>query len=211
MRLPVFGSLKLPRFSILLDDQIEPVDVADIGILDPHLVVGGRAVDGEMAELAAVGIPLLGRLPKLELLGLRVELRDGALVHHADPGIVVAVEFEIERAFRPSRLHDRDRILRHLAGLRIHLAEEHLAEVGVPDVPCAIEHHVVRLNQAIRQVVFGDDHTRGLAGEPRLGLQRERPGLLLAQIDAGEPFRGLPPVAAAFDVACRRAGEPLRL
>ena len=154
----------------------------------------------------------LGVLPKLELLGLLVELRDGALVHHADPGIVVRVEFEIERAFRPSRLHYRDRILRHLAGLRIHLAEEHLTEVGVPDVARAIEHHVVRLNQGIWQIVFGDDHMRGLAREPRLGLKRESPSRLLAQIDAGEPFRGLPAVAAAFHIAswqCRRAAAAL--
>src|SRR2546428_10082350 len=38
-------------------------------------------------------------------------------------------------AFRPSRLDHGNRILHHLAGLRVHLAEEHLAEVGVPDVP----------------------------------------------------------------------------
>src|SRR6202035_4309210 len=97
--------------------------------------------------------------------------------------IVVLVEFEIERAFRPSRLDDRDRILRHLAGLRIHLAEEHLTEVGVPDVAFAIEYDVVRLDQWIRQVVFGDDDMRGLAREPRLGLKRKSPGRLLAQVD----------------------------
>ncbi len=195
----------------MLEIEIEPVDVADVRVLDPHLIVGRSAFDGEMAELAAVGVPFLGGGPHLELLGLLVELRDGALVHHADPGIVVRVEFEIERAFRPSRLNDRDRILRHLAGLRIHLAEEHLTEVGVPDVARAIEHHVVRLNQGIWQIVFGDDHTRGLAREPRLGLKRESPSRLLAQVDAGEPFRGLPAVTAAFHIASCSAGEPLRL
>src|SRR5258708_7243681 len=133
------------------------------------------------------------------------------LVHHADPGVVVAVEFEIERAFRPPRLDHRDRILRHLAGLRVHLAEEHLAEVGVPDAALAIEHHVVRLDQRIRQVVLGDDYPGRPARKPRLSLERESPRLLLAQIDAGEPFRGLPAVAAALDVANRSAGEALRL
>ena len=146
MRLPVRGSLKCAEVLELVGDEIEPVDVAAVGILDPHLVVDRRAFDREMAELAAVGVPLLGSLPHLEFFGLLVELRDRALVHHADPGIVVLVEFEIERALRPARLDDRDRILRHLAGLRIHLAEEHLAEVGVPDVAFAIEHHVVRLD-----------------------------------------------------------------
>jgi len=75
-------------------------------------------------------------------------------------GFVVASNLEIERAFRPSRLDHGNRILRHLAGLRVHLAEEHLAEVGVPDLALAIEHHVVRLDQGIRQVVFRDDYAR---------------------------------------------------
>src|SRR5579864_9266416 len=103
-----------------------------------------------MAELTAGGVPFLRRAPELEFLGLLVELRNGVLIHDANPRIVVLVEFEIERALRESRLDDRDRILRHLAGLRVHLAEEHLAEVGVPDIAFAIEHYVVRLNQGIR-------------------------------------------------------------
>jgi len=100
---------------------------------------------------------------------------------------------------------------RHLAGVRVHLAEEHLAEVGVPDAAFAIEHHVVRLDQGIGQIVLGDNDPRRSARKPRLGLQREGPRLLLAQVDAGEPFRGLPAVAAALDVANRSACEPLRL
>src|SRR5438132_14185655 len=103
-----------------------------------------------MPQLTAVRIPLLRRLPYLEFLGLLVELRDGVLVHHADPRIVVLVEFEIERAFRPPRLDYRDWILRYLAGLRVHLAEEHLAEVGVPYVALASLHHVMRLDHRLR-------------------------------------------------------------
>src|SRR5207237_9999118 len=114
----------------------------------------------------------------------------------------------IERAFRPSRLDHGYGVLRDLAGFRIHLAEEHLAEVGVPGVALAIEHYVVRLDQRIRQVVFRDDHAGRPAREPRLGLQRVSPGLLLAQVDAREPFRGLPATPAALDVARRLAGDP---
>src|SRR5713101_3222033 len=189
----------------LVGDEIETVDMAAVGVLDPHLVVAVRALDRDMAELACVRVPFLGGRPHPELLALPVGLRDGALVHHADPGVVVAVEFEIERAFRPSRLDNGDRILRHLAGLRVHLAEEHLAEVGVPDVALAIEKYVVRLDQGIRQDVFRDGHACGFAGEPRLGPERVSPGLLLAQVDAGEPFRRLPAAAAALDVARRLA------
>ena len=155
--------------------------------------------------LSSAGVPSTARCPSWpaseshslgvdqisNFLGLAVELGDRALVHQADPGIVVLVDFEIERADRIARLRHRDRILRHLAGLRIHLAEEHLAEIRVPDVALVIEHHVVRLDQRIRQIVFGDDDMGGFAGEPRQGLERIVPGVLLAQIDAGEPFGGL--------------------
>src|SRR5215510_7444230 len=134
----------------LVGDEIEPVDIADVGVLDPDLVIDARTLDCEVAELTAIRIPFLWRLPYLELLGLLIELRDGALVHYADPGVIVFIEFEVKRAFRPSRLNDWDRILRQLSRLRIHFAEKHLTEVGVPDIACAIEHDVVWLNQSIR-------------------------------------------------------------
>ena len=63
----------------------------------------------EVAELAAVRIPFLGSWPNLELFGLLVELRDRTLIHDANPWVVILVEFEIERAFRPTRLDHRDR------------------------------------------------------------------------------------------------------
>src|SRR5713101_5479460 len=47
----------------LIGDEIEPVDVADVGVLDPHLVVDIGAFDCEMAELAAVRIPFFGGRP----------------------------------------------------------------------------------------------------------------------------------------------------
>src|SRR5947209_15555974 len=47
------------------------------------------------------------------------------------------------------------------------LAEEHLAEIGVPDGAFAIEHHVMRLDQRIGQIVFGDDHMGGFAQSAR--------------------------------------------
>src|SRR5438105_14664376 len=103
-----------------------------------------------MAKLPAVGVPFLRGAPNLEFLGLPIKLRDGILVHHAHPGTIVLVEFKIERAFRPSRLDDRDGILRHLTGLPIHLSEEHLTEIGVRDAGSALEHHVLRLNQWTR-------------------------------------------------------------
>src|SRR5207247_6306362 len=98
-----------------------------------------------MAKLTAIGVPFLWRLPELEFFALFVELGDGVLIHDADPRIVIPVEFQIQSPFRPSRLHYRNRILRYLAGLRVHLAEEHLAKVGVPNVACVIEHPSVRL------------------------------------------------------------------
>ena len=43
------------------------------------------------------------------LLGLAVEARHAALVHHADPDIAVGIHFEVERALRMVRLQHRDR------------------------------------------------------------------------------------------------------
>ena len=91
------------------------------------------------------------------------------------------------------------------------LGVDHIRNFPVLRSSFAIEHHVVRLDQWIRQVVFGDDYMRRLAREPRLGLKRECPALLIAQIDAGEPFGGLHAVTAAFHIASCRADEPLRL
>src|SRR6185503_10530553 len=207
------GARILERAEVLhlVGEEVETIDMTGGGVLDPHLVVAMGALDREMAELARVAVPLLRRRPHLELPGLAVELRDRALVHHADPGVVVAVDLQVEGPLRPARLDHGDRILRHASGLLIHLPEEHLAEVRVPDVALAIEHDVVRLDERAWQVVLGEDHAGGLALEPRLGLQGEGPGLLLAQVDAGEPFCSLPAAAAALDVARRGAGEPLRL
>src|ERR1051326_848000 len=123
----------------LTGEEIETVDIPNVGILDPHLVVSRRAGKSEMTELPAVRLPLLRCLPDLKLLSLFVEFRDCALVHHADPRIPVLVEFKIESAHRRSRLNDRNGILRHLSGLRIHLAKEHLAEVRIPDVSFRVE------------------------------------------------------------------------
>src|SRR5262249_27196075 len=43
----------------LVGAEIEPIYVADVGVLDPHLVVTIGTFDCEMPELAAVRIPLL--------------------------------------------------------------------------------------------------------------------------------------------------------
>src|SRR5438034_1524166 len=98
-----------------------------------------------MAKLTAIGVPFLWRLPELEFFGLFVEPGDGVLIHDADPGIVIPVEFQIQSPFRPSWLHYRNRILRYLAGLRIHLSEEHPAQLGVPNLSLAAAHHPLRV------------------------------------------------------------------
>src|SRR5215813_3561986 len=161
-----------------------------------------------MTELAACRVPLLGRRPHRELFGPAVELRDGALIHHADPRIAILVDLKIERAERPAGLDDGDRVLRDFAGLHVHLAEEHLAEVRVPGIAVVIEHHVMRLDVRTRQVVFGDNDSGRLAREPRQSLERKFPGLLLVEVNAGEPLGSLPAVAA-IAVAQEVAGETL--
>ena len=175
--------------------------------------------------LSSAGVPSTARCPSCpaseshsfgvdhvcEFFGLAIELGDRALVHQADPGIVVLVDFKIERAERIAGLDHRDRILRDLPGLRIHFAEEHLAEIRVPDVAFVIEHDVVRLDQLVRHVVFGDDDVSGFAGQARQRLERPAPGVLRAEIDAGEPLGGLLRLPAGNEPAHRVAGKPLRL
>src|SRR5256714_1428202 len=65
----------------LVGGEIETVDMAAVGVLDPHLVVAVGAFDRDVAELAGVGVPFLGGRPHPELPGLLVELRNSALVH----------------------------------------------------------------------------------------------------------------------------------
>ena len=68
----------------------------------------------------------------------------------------------------------------------------------------------MRLDLPLRQVVFGDDHARRLAGQPRQGLQLPIPLVALAQVDVGEPFRDRLHVAAAVADALEVAVEFLR-
>ncbi len=117
----------------------------------------------------------------------------------------------------------RNRIFGDLAGLRIHLADEQRAEIRVPDLTVAIDHHVVRFDGFARQIVFGDDEMRAAPGGPRQGVQRVAALRPVAEIDAGEPFRrrracgsraryrahGI--ARAAAEIAPRRADQPLRL
>jgi hypothetical protein len=82
---------------------------------------------------------------------------NATLIHHPDPGIAGLVESEVQCADRIARLQHRNRIFRDLAGLRIHLAEELLAEVREPDHALFVEGDVVRLDLPARQRIFGDD------------------------------------------------------
>ena len=105
----------------------------------------------------------LGRHGEIgEPLGLRIELGEGGLIHHAHPKIAVLVGIDVEVARRPARLENLHLVFGGLARRHVELAEELLAEVRVIDR--AVEHdHVVRLDGFARQVVFGDDDMRAPA------------------------------------------------
>jgi hypothetical protein len=87
--------------------------------------------------LSGVGLPSCRHRPGLERLGLLVEARDAALVHHGDPEIAGLVGLRDRACRRDSRLEHRQRIFRDLAGLGIDLAEELFAEMREPDMPSA--------------------------------------------------------------------------
>src|SRR5207253_979971 len=83
-----------------------------------------------------------------------------ALVHHAEPEVLVAVEAHGERAGREARLQLGHRELRDRARARVELAQRLLAEVRVPGDAVGIHDDVVRLDGRPRQVVLRDDDAR---------------------------------------------------
>ncbi len=109
--------------------------------------------------------------------------------------VLVDAEVEIARPGSPASelLHREFGVL---AGLRIELAEELLAEIRVPDG--AVDHdHVMRLD-GLRGRSYSVMIDIGAAAlDPRQGLELVAPGVALAQIDGGEEFR--------------RLAEPLRI
>ena len=80
------------------------------------------------------------------------------LEHQAEPEIALRIGFEIERAGRPALALQRHREALVLQRLGVEAAENLAAEVAVPDDAVGIDHHVVRLDGLLRQIVFGDDH-----------------------------------------------------
>ena len=146
-------------------------------------------------------------------LGRAVEPRDAGLVHQADPDMAVLVDLEVERALRVIGLLHRDRIVGDLAGLRIELRQELLAEMRVPDHAVGIDDHVVRLDLLARKIVFGDDDAGRAAGRPRRGLELEADAPRVgAEIDAGEIVgEFLRHVGRIHRRAPVRADQPLRL
>src|SRR5215831_14129945 len=87
-----FRILEVSKVLELVRSNVESVDIADVGILDPDFIVGWRACESEMAELSAISVPFLRRLPYLEPLCLLVKPGDRVLVHHTNPGIIVLVQ-----------------------------------------------------------------------------------------------------------------------
>ena len=67
------------------------------------------------------------------------------------------VELEVERALRMVRLLHRNGKVGHLAGARVELREELLAEMRVPDHAVRIDDHVVRLDFLPGKIVLGHD------------------------------------------------------
>ena len=67
------------------------------------------------------------------------------------------VELDTEKPGGRLVLELLDRIFGELERLRIELADEHLAEVGVPDHAFLIDQDVMRLGGRPHHVVLGDD------------------------------------------------------
>ncbi len=132
------------------------------------MVIGGH--DHRNARF--VPVAERGRAPGLKRLRLSIELCEVALIHRAHPDVALLVEDEVERADRRAGLGDGHRVFDDASGLRIEHAENVCAEIPVPDHALRIDLRVVGQRFGARQIVFGDDHARGLAGGPGERFQR---------------------------------------
>jgi len=121
--------------------------MAAVGVLDPHLVVAMGAFDGDVAELACVGVPFLG-VDHIRNFSLFLSNFAMALWY-----ITPTQGLSSRSNSRSSVPSDHpcfdhgDRILRDFAGLRVHLAEEHLPKSEYQALPWRSSINVVRLDQ----------------------------------------------------------------
>ncbi len=196
---------------VLAGRDVEPHDLRAVRILHPGLAVDLRSRHREMRLLGGIALPFLGNRIDAEARGLAIEPREPGLVHQADPDIAVLVDLEIKRALRMLRLLHRDRIVRRLAGLRIHPGNELLAEMREPDHPVGINHYVMRLDLAPGQIVFRDHHPGRAAGRARELLDLEGMARAPVEIDARKVFRETLLHRGRDRRATVRAVEPLRL
>ena len=173
---------------VLAGRDVEPHDLRAVGILHPGLAVDLRCGHREVRLLRGVALPFLGNRVHAEGLGLAIEPRKSGLVHEPDPDIAVLVDFEVEGALRMIRLLHRDRIVRRLPRLRIHLGEELFAEMREPDHAVGIDDDVMGLDLPPRQIVFRDDDLGGAALGARKLLDLERMRRASIQVDAREIF-----------------------
>ena len=167
--------------------DVEPENVVVAGAVRPDFPVHVVA-HAEHVGLGRVIVPLRGQAVRFDRLGLSVELGEGALIHHARPHIAGLVFFDVEQALRIPGLELRHGIFLQSAGLGIEFAEEHFAEVGVPDHAVLVDDHVMRLDRGAREIVFGDDDVRGFARGARQRLQVVIPLGHRTQVDRREKF-----------------------
>jgi hypothetical protein len=88
------------------------------------------------------------------------------LVLIRQPQIAARIRFDVERAGEVARLVLGNRNLRNRAGTRIQLADKLLAEIRKPNRAVGRPSDVVRLREAIRDIVLRDDDVRRRAFEP---------------------------------------------
>ncbi len=111
---------------------------------------------------------------------------------------MLAVEAHGQRAGREAGLQLGHGILRHLARLRVELAERLLAEVAEPRDAIRIHDDVMRLDRLAWQVVLGDDHARAAPARAGKRLQVVLPRGRAAEVHAREELGELLPRALAL-------------
>ena len=93
------------------------------------------------------------------------------------------VELHAERALGLVVAQGLQRIIRHLAGFRVKLADILVAEIRIPGVSIRIDDHVVGQRFLAGEIVFRDDHVGGAALRARQALELKP--LVIRVVDAG--------------------------
>jgi len=110
------GYWKSAEILVCARRKIQSQDGMVILVIGPDFALHVGVVRHHHRFPGVILLQLLRERKLLKFLGLSVEFRDASLIHQRKPNIFILVKMKLERTGWESRLHQRDRIFRRLAG-----------------------------------------------------------------------------------------------